>query len=616
MEKLGETKEKVIEKFKALKKSNELTKDNLKDLLQQCNTIPEIIEYYLNFLKDIKDKDYLSELLYYYTIISDNVCKEHKINKLNEQTIFYNIIDKIIESEKKDLSDFAEKELKSGLKEIESIIQNDNLDYSRWDHVYNTNIDFYDIYNEELLFYKLSNTLLRDFDEGLSNKNGRKIAIEKTMEIFKDLYKNRKKYPQFFEYVCLGIMNVSVEIEEDSEYLLILGTIITEMENEMPSIEKLQKYFEDHKKKKMINDFTINGTNIKLKIKNFQIDINDFNNYELYENNLLHLYNSNKYTWKSFLNSIRSFYSYINKNNYFGGLLIKSIINYSNSNLSNSSTEKIFNVNKNSHPDLFNEVTNERLLNYIYFIPYNSNIDTSRILKFFSKIVIDPLKDTINIRTFKLIKSTKLNSDLRLFVNIITRKYKFEHEYHHLINNRLFFKYINNKRRINSLPKKIEKNEIIEVTENYYKNNKNKEQNLIKESGNLSEILCYGQVQKKFTLKQLLFIANEENEKLDYQQYKEKYNNFNDKLDVIIENFPKTSIFSKLVEEIRKGFKEEANLDLNKGKTAEEILGEYHITRSEDSNDYLTLDDLENIPVANLDEICRNIVYESKYHIY
>ena len=109
MEKLRETKEKVIEKFKELKKSNKLTKDNLKDLLLQCNTIPEIIEYYLNFLKDIKDKDYLSELLYYYTIISDNACKEHKINKLSEQTIFYNIIDKIIESEKKDLSNFAEK---------------------------------------------------------------------------------------------------------------------------------------------------------------------------------------------------------------------------------------------------------------------------------------------------------------------------------------------------------------------------------------------------------------------------------------------------------------------------------------------------------------------------
>ena len=66
-------------------------------------------------------------------------------------------------------------------------------------------------------------------------------------------------------------------------------------------------------------------------------------------------------------------------------------------------------------------------------------------------------------------------------MNIITRKYKFELEYHHLINNLLFFKYINNKRSINSLPKKIEKNEIIEVTENYYKNNKDKEKNLVKE---------------------------------------------------------------------------------------------------------------------------------------
>ena len=84
----------------------------------------------------------------------------------------------------------------------------------------------------------------------------------------------------------------------------------------------------------------------------------------------------------------------------------------------------------------------------------------------------------------------------------------------------------------------------------------------------------------------------------------------------MIQNFPKTSIFSKLVEEIGEGFKEEANLELNKGKTAEEILGEHLISRTEDSDDYLTLDDLENIPVSSLDEICHNFVYERKYHLY
>ena len=84
----------------------------------------------------------------------------------------------------------------------------------------------------------------------------------------------------------------------------------------------------------------------------------------------------------------------------------------------------------------------------------------------------------------------------------------------------------------------------------------------------------------------------------------------------MIQNFPKTSIFSKLVEEIGEGFKEEANLELNKGKTAEEILGEHLISRTEDSDDYLTLDDLENIRVSSLDEICHNFVYERKYHLY
>ena len=154
------------------------------------------------FLKDIKDKDYLSELLYYYIIISVNTCKKHKINKLSEKTNFYNIIDKIIKSDKKNLFDFVREELKFGRKEIELIIQNDNSVFSRWDNIYNTIIDFYDIYNEELFYYKLSNTLLRDFSEGLSNKNGRKTAIEKTIDIFKDLYENREKYPQFFELLA------------------------------------------------------------------------------------------------------------------------------------------------------------------------------------------------------------------------------------------------------------------------------------------------------------------------------------------------------------------------------------------------------------------------------
>ena len=38
---------------------------------------------------------------------------------------------------------------------------------------------------------------------------------------------------------------------------------------------------------------------------------------------------------------------------------------------------------------------------------------------------------------------------------------------------------------------------------------KKKDHNFQKEAGNMFELLCYGDIQKQFTLKQLLFIANE-----------------------------------------------------------------------------------------------------------
>ena len=44
-----------------------------------------------------------------------------------------------------------------------------------------------------------------------------------------------------------------------------------------------------------------------------------------------------------------------------------------------------------------------------------------------------------------------------------------------------------------------------------------------KEAGRLFEVFCYGKVQEKFKIKQLLFIANEENDNLDCIKYKKEY---------------------------------------------------------------------------------------------
>ena len=85
IEKLRDTKEKVLQRFHNLKNLNQLNKSNLNLLLDNCNTIEEIIVYYLDYLRDTKDIDYISELKSYYTIISPKECKKHGIIKISEK---------------------------------------------------------------------------------------------------------------------------------------------------------------------------------------------------------------------------------------------------------------------------------------------------------------------------------------------------------------------------------------------------------------------------------------------------------------------------------------------------------------------------------------------------
>ena len=103
------------------------------------------------------------------------------------------------------------------------------------------------------------------------------------------------------------------------------------------------------------------------------------------------------------------------------------------------------------------------------------------------------------------------------------------------------------------------------------------------EAGNLFEILCYGKIQKKFNLKQLLFIANEKNDDLTYNEFKNQYIKCeNGDLDKIIDNFPENQFFSKYVLEIKRCLKIEKNLKENKDKTSEEIIGNKILVKKDD----------------------------------
>ena len=87
-EKVRDTKKNVLQKFRSLKQINKLNKLNLISLLENCNTIEDIIIYYLDYLKLTNDDDYKNELKSYYTIISPRECKKHGIMKVSEDINF------------------------------------------------------------------------------------------------------------------------------------------------------------------------------------------------------------------------------------------------------------------------------------------------------------------------------------------------------------------------------------------------------------------------------------------------------------------------------------------------------------------------------------------------
>jgi len=166
-EKVRDTKENVLQKFRSLKQINKLNKLNLISLLENCNTIEDIIIYYLDYLKLTNDDDYKNELKSYYTIISPRECKKHGIMKVSERHKFHDLMNFIIKE--KEIKNYVKKELTEVTKEINHLYEEEvkdlidekekekrKEDFIRWDNIYNTNIDFNDIYNEEYFYYKLS----------------------------------------------------------------------------------------------------------------------------------------------------------------------------------------------------------------------------------------------------------------------------------------------------------------------------------------------------------------------------------------------------------------------------------------------------------------------------
>ena len=142
-----------------------------------------------------------------------------------------------------------------------------------------------------------------------------------------------------------------------------------------------------------------------------------------------------------------------------------------------------------------------------------------------------------------------------------------------------------------------------------------KNKNIQKEAGNNFELLCYGEIQKQFTLKQLLFIVNECNDNLDYVSFKKKYESHCKKnLDELLNQFPDDQPLSNHVKKIR-----ECLTKTLKGKetSIEEVLGDKFIVSKEESDDddrdcYSILNDEETALVEEYERYDNKLFFEKR----
>lgn len=620
-EELKDKKEDVILKFKELKSSNQLDLFSIKNLLDHCNIVPEIIECYLNKLKEVQSHEYINELINYYKVLSPDICIRNGISKKSEKELFYEIIDNYINMDNKDFDEFAKLQFSKVPEEVDSIYKNEiqNIkdkkqleekasQFLRWDTIYNSSIDLTNIYNEEYFYYKMSNCLLREYFEGLISIKSKKETIKILFELFKKIEPKKKEYAKYFEFICLALLNG--QINNNHEMKKIIDCIESELQNKFFNLEEIKNFLNEKK-----ITFFIKNNNIEIQYNNYLYKIKNYQNYNINKEVIDGLLFTGKFTYKIYLNYFINFNAYTNGQIYYKGILNQVIKKYVRSNLAKESIEKLFSINKNNYKTLFEEVTTDKIMKYIYYLPYNSRLDTERALKIFSKIIIDPLKNLYIESVSNKFELQSIGAILNKFVNIVLRKFKFGHEHHHLASILLFYLYVNKSRhmKIHSFPKEIDVNSIEVLTEDCYKEKKiNK--NIFKKAEYYFEYFVYGKRQAKFSLKQILFIANEENEELDCNSFKEKYNECEAAtLDYMLQSFPQNQVLSSLVNEIRENFEEEAQLQSNYGKTAENILGNEVISIVEAAAELISIEKFGRMDITVVDNCFNNTIYEREF---
>ena len=228
--------------------------------------------------------------------------------------------------------------------------------------------------------------------------------------------------------------------------------------------------------------------------------------------------------------------NYLNPNKYYDGKLQEAIKRFCQSNLAKTAFLKIFQL-KEIPNELEKEIFSDNISKFICYFPFSSYDNTERTIRRQSLILINTTKD----KKILYLKNSRLNELLTDFCNLVVRKFIFGHEHQHLSGGLLYIS--NQLNRLNTPPHKIDSQELIYDFENKSRG----------ERGEIFELLAYGKVFQIFTIFDLIFIANEENDKLNidahlivFKEYCLKKKNLRDEL----KDFPKGQIFSDIINKI------------------------------------------------------------------
>ena len=551
--------------FEKIQKKPNIKLSELDDLMKHNNSDVKFLTFYLNFIKIKDSKLYKAKIILLYPIIPKEICiNEFNIKKkLSEKERFYDILNKINDSNLEELNKIINDEYQFPDElQIFELSKKEKEDYNRWKVYCNKILKFSNNDNEEYFYYSLSGFILNNFIDRKINKENYLNLIRKFYPLLQKIKNNQNNNLKLFEYIILFLLN-----SQNDEYLHHISNIdlcyafIQAISSEINHVKSLD---EEKIKRKFLKErieAKISGNNIYLSKGKENSIIEGYKNYNITEECIKNISSDLERT-KNKIEYFRKFEYLINPKNYFDGLLYQIIEKYVSSKLCKTSIYRCFNMEEKKYSEIEKEIFSPEIHKYIRMIPYNSSNDTGRTLKKFALIIIDPSKQKMIVRFINnIIKDNELLAYLEKYINIVSRKFIFMHEHHHLCNNLLFYFYTNKSKDINTPPKYVDNNNnVIELEE------ANSKKNSIKEAGYIFEILTFGKIQRFFTLKQLLFIGNEENDKLAIEDYKKKFIEIsNEKMNTekLFAQYDGNQILKNLVSIIYKKLKEQFKDKIN-----------------------------------------------------